>query len=436
MKREGISGKTVVIVFFVVVGVVGAGLWIALQDAKRRYVDAQTNAAASIASHQDATGWFRVTLETGEGGLPFYLRLPADPGEPAVIRNGEEDIEATWTASESGGVLDFPHYDATVELSFLPDGSLSGAYTKVREYGLLTPMPAIAERVDSPDPASLFPPFFGSDAEGPADFGGEWALGSVDGEQPALAVFEQTAGGVITGTIMTPTGDYRYLAGNVEGNQLRLSVFDGSHAFLFTASMNESGDGFEGIFNSGGYFRDAFNGRRDPSFVLPDSFSIADLREGETRPGIRRLQDSPYAGAPVIVFAFGTWCPNCNDAAPAINELLKKYSDTDVQVLGLAYERSDDTVRSERQIQRFKDRHGLDWEILPAGDNDRTQIAPRSLPALEAFVGFPTTMFINRDGTVRAINTGFQGPATGDAHTELLEDFDRLIGEIIDSPAP
>ena len=50
MKQQGISGKTVVITFFIVIVVVGAGLWLALQDAKRRYNDAQSEAAASIAA--------------------------------------------------------------------------------------------------------------------------------------------------------------------------------------------------------------------------------------------------------------------------------------------------------------------------------------------------------------------------------------------------
>ena len=81
MKRDGISGKVVVVAFLLVVAVISIGLWISLLGAKQKFEEANVDAGASIAAHQKATGWFRVTLETGEGGLPFYLKLPSGEGE-------------------------------------------------------------------------------------------------------------------------------------------------------------------------------------------------------------------------------------------------------------------------------------------------------------------------------------------------------------------
>jgi len=44
------------------------------------------------------------------------------------------------------------------------------------------------------------------------------------------ALFKQTKN-KLTGTFLTTTGDYRYLDGIVTGDSLKLSTFDGAHAY-------------------------------------------------------------------------------------------------------------------------------------------------------------------------------------------------------------
>ena len=53
----------------------------------------------------------------------------------------------------------------------------------------------------------------------------------------ALAEFEQK-GDKLTGSFITPSGDYRFLEGIVTGDSLKLSTFDGSHAYTFYARIN------------------------------------------------------------------------------------------------------------------------------------------------------------------------------------------------------
>ncbi|MBK9524562.1 MAG: hypothetical protein IPO39_07335 [Bacteroidetes bacterium] len=54
----------------------------------------------------------------------------------------------------------------------------------------------------------------------------------------SVALFHQD-GNHLTGTFLTTTGDYRYLEGEVSGQKVSLSAFDGSHAFLFTATIQK-----------------------------------------------------------------------------------------------------------------------------------------------------------------------------------------------------
>ena len=90
-------------------------------------------------------------------------------------------------------------------------------------------------------------------------------------------IFEQK-GNKVTGTFRTTTGDYRYLDGVVDGDLLKLSAFDGAHAFLFTAKITDST--LNGTFYSGNHFKEPFVAKKNASFELADADSLTFLKEG------------------------------------------------------------------------------------------------------------------------------------------------------------
>jgi len=49
---------------------------------------------------------------------------------------------------------------------------------------------------------------------------------------------------------------------------------------------------------------------------------------------------------------------------------------------------------------------------------------------------FPTTLFLDGSGKVRAVHTGFSGPATGPEHDKLRSDFERLIESLLAEAEP
>jgi hypothetical protein len=59
----------------------------------------------------------------------------------------------------------------------------------------------------------------------------------------------------------------------------------------------------------------------------------------------------------------------------------------------------------------------------------------KKLPQLERFVAYPTSLFIDRQGKVRRIHTGFSGPATGRHHEEWRQEFTALVQELLDERA-
>jgi len=135
----------------------------------------------------------------------------------------------------------------------------------------------------------------------------------------------------------------------------------------------------------------------------------------------------------VIVDIFGTWCPNCHDEAPLLEQLYRKYHAQGLEIVGLAYEYTDDTARDLRQIGIYRAKYGLSFPLLLAGTTDEGQIA-KTLPQLIHFGAFPTTIFLDRSGRVRAIHASFAGPSTGEKYQEVQQHMDQLTREIAGPP--
>ena len=395
-------------------------------------------------------GWYRATLAIDKAHeIPFFLWLPDDDEQDAVIRNGLEDIAVLFEREGAHIVLDFPHYDSRIEAELDLTNHYRGVWRKQRREGVAE-MPFAADRLPAPHPLATFSPEFGAryPLSGASDTIRFAMAFAEDGPAIASMTLGRRVAGPefhlreVTGTIQTTTGDYRFLSGVWESgagagrnaNDLMLSVFDGAHAFLFAMTESADAGDLAGDFYSGNWFHDTFTARRladGEAYELPDPFSEVSLTAGDGRLHIDALDSPRYHGKPVIVQIFGTWCPNCHDETPALVDLYTRYHDDGLEVLGLAYEVTGDDARSRRQVRRFIERYSIPWDIVIAGTNDKDQ-SSATLPDLSRVKSFPTTIWIGRDGRVRAIHSGFSGPATGAAHTALLAEFDRLTRAVVE----
>jgi thiol-disulfide isomerase/thioredoxin len=283
--------------------------------------------------------------------------------------------------------------------------------------------------------------FFREPAPVAADFSGRWAVEFAGNGIPSPAVAEfQQHGGRVTGTFLTPLGDYRYLEGEVRGDELFLSTFGGGHVFLLRARMDESGD-LAGSFWSGLRWHETWQARRDEDAALPDptaltplsgtherfSFEFPDL-EGK----LRALDDPRYEGKVVIVTLGGSWCPNCHDEAAFLAPWYAENAERGVAVVGLMYEHFGDFARATEAVKAFRRQYRIEYDLLIAGISDK-QEAAATLPMIEEIIAFPTTVFLDRDHRVRRVHTGFLGPGTGEYYERWREDFlafmDTLLAE-------
>ena len=407
---------------------------------------------------QRLVGSWRAELTSPGGPLPFTLRIyETEGGLAAVAVNGDEEAPFSHVRlTETGVELATEWYDSEIraELDRFSGEELRGRWRKTAPGGDSV-LPFKARRNDLPgrEIAPRFAPMAPLDfAAGsthpdmPDSVAGHWAMEITDedGTQPARGELHQEGGRVI-GTILTPVGDYRYLEGSYRRGRLRLSTFDGAHAFLFDAEARPDGT-MAGDFWSRDSYHATWTARpvSADERILPDAWRLVGLTNPEGRfaftfPDLEgapvSLADERFRGKVVLVNIFGSWCPNCNDKAPLLAEWHRRYRDRGLEIVGLAYELTGDPERDGRQVRRFAERHGIEFPLLLAGTSDKSAAA-ETLPDLSAVVAFPTTIFVGRDGRARSIHTGFAGPGTGGHYERLVAELEGLIEQLLAEAEP
>lgn len=395
---------------------------------------------APAAGQWDLGGEWRAWLESPGGELPFGLVFATQPegGTGGWIVNGAERIPLGRVERLGEAViLHLAPYDARVTAELSLDGRrLSGAWRKRRGAETWTGLRFEARR-------GAAPRFIRSGAAPELDLTGRWAADFASDELPAVGELAQAADGTLAGTFLTATGDYRYLAGSVEGRRLRLSCFDGAHAFLFDARARADGT-LVGDFWSGESWHETWSARRDPQAALPDPFrqtswdgqaSLADLVYPDLAGVPRSLADPAFAGRARLVQLFGSWCPNCNDEAAYLAELDRRYRARGLSIVGVAFELSGDFARDAGQLRAFAAHHRLEYPLLLAGVAGKDE-ASAAFPAIDRLRSYPTTLFFDASGRVRSVHSGFAGPATGAEHARLRAHFEALIEELLAEAPP
>lgn len=380
--------------------------------------------------------------EKSKGELPFNFEVIYDDPDSfhIVIHNGDERILVTdihmgvdrRTARDTLRI-DFPVYDSHIEAQAEED-AIEGYWVvhnrkdyRIKFSALNGQSYRFFQLMDPPA----------------ADLSGFWNCNfEIDTDHPTHAIgqFKQDSNH-ITGTFMTATGDDRYLEGVVNGNRLFLSVFDGSHAYLYEAKIMPDGQ-LTGIYRSGNHYKTYWEGQRTDSLdqsYLGDPLQLTKIKSKEPVTLNLRDQDGQlidlnkgvYNGKPKILQVMGTWCPNCRDETTFLLEYLKQHPDPGFEILGIAFERHTDTLKANAAIHTYREKLNIPYPIVYGGSNDKEK-ALATLPMLDKVVAFPTLIFLNSHNQVVAIHTGFAGPATP-TYPAFKNEFDQLVTQMMAS---
>lgn len=255
----------------------------------------------------------------------------------------------------------------------------------------------------------------------------------------AIGIFKKEGPRNVSGTFLTETGDYRYLSGQMkENNTFYLSCFDGAHAFLFTGKVK--GDSISnGRFYSGMHWEEPWMAVHNENFELRNPDSLTYLKPGFTKMDFSfknlegktvSLSDEKYKNKVVIIQIMGSWCPNCMDETKFLAPFYDKYKKDGLEIIALAFERTDDFAKAVSNVSRMKNRFNAHYEFLITMKTGADQ-ASQALPMLNKVMAFPTTIYVDKKGVVRKVYTGFNGPATGDAYTKYAEETRMFVEKLL-----
>lgn len=375
---------------------------------------------------EDNKVW-RALIELNDStDLPFNFQWSKD--SILTIFNAEERIVSNSKVVQEDSILiGFPIF-ANYFIFKLDSNSLNGFFIDPdRKNGRL-------KLVGFKDQKSRFI----GEEEACCDINKKWAVrfspNSPD-EYPAIAYFVQD-GNMLSGTFLTETGDYRYLQGNIFGNTLKMSTFDGAHLFLFTGELVDQE--IRGQFYSGKHWNEPWIAQRNDDFQLRHSDSLTFLKEGydsltfsfPDSKGLRvGIDDEEYKGKALIVQLMGTWCPNCMDESRYLKSIYEEYHKQGLEVISLAFERREDEEIAFKRIEKLKSDLELPYPILLAGPANK-KAAAKALPMLNHIMSFPTAIYLNKNHEIVKIHTGFSGPGTP-VYAEYVKENKIFIEELL-----
>jgi thiol-disulfide isomerase/thioredoxin len=350
-----------------------------------------------------------------------------------TIRNAKERLEVTGLQQQGDSVrFDMPFFECRFAAAIQSDGTLAGHMTK----GTAAEPQQWFFRAQ-PDRRQRFP----VTRKAQCNISGRWAVNITrpnGTDRPAIAEFQQQ-GEYLTGTFLTPSGDYRYLEGVVSGDSLYLSAFDGSHIYLFTATVDAQNTLTGGWFYSGYGGKEKWRAVKDEHAVLPDLGYTPEVKPGagaldfsfpDLDSNLVSIRDPRFKGKVVVLQVMGSWCPNCMDETRFLNDYYLRHRSSGVEVLALAYEYSTDFGRSKAGLSKFRDRFKVAYPILITGARSTDSLkTEKTLPQITPIKVFPTTIYVGKN--IRKIETGFNGPGTGRHFEAYQKEFDQTVKELL-----
>ncbi len=384
---------------------------------------------ATAASAAGLYGQWRVSFENHPGGpLPFTLDVREGKAGPlAYIVNPPERLRAEQVAVTADSItLTFPSYNSRIELKAAAGGTLAGTATVLRSTGPVT-LVAKAQRGTWRFTPGVVKPA--------GNVGGRWDISYGPRAIKGVMMLKQT-GAQVTGTVQLPTGDVRYLAGELNGSQLKLSAFDGSSTGLWQGTL--SGDTLKGA-NFGATSPAAGNPWAAKKERQADIEAVVVEKPGADRLAFRlptpdgqmvSLSDPRFKGKVVVISIGGAWCPNCHDEALFLGPYATRRQKDGLELIGLQFEYGTDQARAMRQITSFKTRYKLPYPMVYAGQPN-AEDTKKVLGDLAPVKVWPSTIFIGRDGKVREVHVGWAGPATGAMNEKVKREFDETVSRLL-----
>lgn len=363
----------------------------------------------------------------------FNIEVTKENNETVFyIINADERIKITAITVTNDSVnFSMPTFESTFKTKRNADGSLQGRWIKGTEGDFQNwAFYAI--------PNQNFR-FAKNQGSAKYNVSGKWdvTLSKSDAtSRKALAEFEQD-GDRITGSFLTTTGDYRYLEGVITGDSLKMSTFDGAHAYTFYAKIADDDKIVGGVYLAGYNGKETWTAKKDNDVKEPVQEQPTKLKPGESKLNFTfkdlngnpvSINDDRFKNKVVVVQLMGSWCPNCLDETKFLSDFYNKYRSRGFEIVSLAYEYTTDWDRSVKSLSKFQKLFNVQYPMLITGVTSTDELkTEKTLPQLTPIRSFPTSIFLDRKGNVKEVHSVFYGPGTKKYFDEYTKIFTTIV---------
>jgi thiol-disulfide isomerase/thioredoxin len=324
--------------------------------------------------------------------------------------------------------LQFAQYAGSLQAQWV-NGSLTGAYARTGRTGYAF----------QAKPHSAPPPIIRKIPS----IAGQWEIAVKDPKikdpkgEAAWHFFVRQSGAEVTASILRVDGDTGALSGSYQDGKFVLSHFSGARPLLL--EVTPSADGSLSLVQNGKTQYRALRSSQargkklpqpaDPSRwtsvkdpTQPLRFSAPDL-SGK----VVTESDPRFKGKVVLVNVMGSWCPNCHDEAPFLQELYGAYRGRGLEIVALSFEDSEQ-IKDPVRLRAFIAAYGIEYTVLLAGEPSEVSA---KLPQALNLSTWPATFFVARSGLVRSTHAGFASKATGAAHEQLKAELRATVEKLL-----
>jgi len=371
---------------------------------------------------QSLAGEWNATVKANGVDVPCRFKITVEgSGIQGTFFNGEELYPSTSASFANGSlVMNFDYTSGKLEATW-KDGRLQGVFHATRGNYPFSAGPHTA----APTPSANVPLIEGEY---------EIANNSPKGEKAWWFVVRQN-GAEVSAAILRIDGDTGTLAGSWHDGKFVLSHFALARAALLEVTPQPDGS-----------LHLVMNGTTQYTALRPEvarSKGLAPPTDPAQHTGVKDASEpfrfafkdlngktvtqDDFKNKVVVVNILGSWCPNCHDEAPFLEETYKKFRAKGVEIVALDFEQGDE-VQDPVRMRAFIKRYGIDYTVLEAGAT--TEINDK-LPQLKNFNAWPTTFFLGKDGRVARVHAGFPSSGSGKKYTEAKQDFTETVERLL-----
>lgn len=357
--------------------------------------------------------------------VPFRFELSTDSASArGAFFNGNERVGSTSGRFDGNGVsLKFDYYASTLQATW-QNGALIGSYRRPGKP--IYPFQAVPHAGNPPSASSV------------PSIAGDWEIELKSGKtEAAWRFFVRQSGAEVSASVLRVDGDTGSLEGSFRDGKFLLSHFSGARPMLL--EVTKLADGTLSLLEDGKTRYTALKSSEARSKNLPEPAdpsrwtSVKDptqpLRFSGTGLDGKRVDESDarFKGKVVLVNIMGSWCPNCHDEAPFLEELYRTYRARGLQIVALSFEDSEQ-LKNPARLRAFIKAYGVEYPVLLGGEPSEIAV---KLPQAVNLNTWPATFFVGRDGLVHGAHAGFAGKATGAAHEQLKTELRATVEKLL-----